>query len=181
MGGERPVLPDGGESDGVREISRMADELLPALIARLGVSGLGELEVRQGDRRIRLRREPVTRAPGGPAGRRGDGAAGAVSPGRTETARRVATSPGVGYFAPRGGLAVGQAVAAGDVLGWVDVLGVRQEVVPTVGGVIGRLLAEAGQAVEYGQELVHLDGPGRPDEDPFGDPQDAPGAPRAAD
>ena len=181
MGREPSVKPGGGDGDGVRAISRMADELLPALIARLGVSGLGELEVRQGDRRIRLRREPMAGAPGGPVGRRSEGAAGSASAGRIEAPRRAATSPGVGYFAPRSGLAVGQAVAAGDVLGWVDVLGVRQEVVPTMDGVIGRFLAEAGQAVEYGQELVHLDSPGHPDEEALGDSQDAPGVPRTAD
>ena len=37
-------------------IDRLTDELLPALIAKLGATGLGELEVRQGGWRVRLRR-----------------------------------------------------------------------------------------------------------------------------
>lgn len=37
-------------------IDRLADELLPSLVARLGASGLGELEVREGAWRVRLRR-----------------------------------------------------------------------------------------------------------------------------
>ena len=37
-------------------IDRLADELLPALIAKLGATGLGELEVREGGWRVRLRR-----------------------------------------------------------------------------------------------------------------------------
>jgi pyruvate/2-oxoglutarate dehydrogenase complex dihydrolipoamide acyltransferase (E2) component len=37
------------------------------------------------------------------------------------------------------------------------VLGVRQEVVAPADGFVGRFLAEPGQAVEYGQELVRLE------------------------
>ena len=36
-------------------IDRLADELLPALVAKLGASGLGELDVREGAWRVRLR------------------------------------------------------------------------------------------------------------------------------
>ena len=38
------------------EISRLTDVLLPALIAKLATTRLGELEVREGDWRVRLRR-----------------------------------------------------------------------------------------------------------------------------
>ncbi len=49
-------------------IERLAGELLPSLIAKLGATGLGELEVREDDWRVRLRRPAE---PGGPAyGRR---------------------------------------------------------------------------------------------------------------
>jgi biotin carboxyl carrier protein len=88
-----------------------------------------------------------------------------------EAARWSATSPAVGYYIANERTPVGRAVAAGDVLGWVEVLGVRQEVVAPRDGVVGRLLAEAGQAVEYGQELLILD-PVRRTTDPGG-PQDA--------
>ena len=37
-------------------IARLADQLLPALIAKLGSTELGELEVREGDWHVRLRR-----------------------------------------------------------------------------------------------------------------------------
>jgi biotin carboxyl carrier protein len=37
-------------------IARLADELLPALIAKLGTTQLGELEVREGEWHVRLRR-----------------------------------------------------------------------------------------------------------------------------
>ena len=44
-------------------LARLADELLPALIAKLGTTHLGELEVREGEWRVRLRR-PYGTAPG---------------------------------------------------------------------------------------------------------------------
>ena len=71
----------------------------------------------------------------------------------------VATSPAVGYFTPREGWTTGRRVRSGDVLGFVDCLGVRQEVLAPVDGFVGRLLAQAGEAVEYGQPLVHVDPP----------------------
>jgi biotin carboxyl carrier protein len=37
-------------------INRLADELLPALAAKLSATGLGEIEVREGDWRLRVRR-----------------------------------------------------------------------------------------------------------------------------
>lgn len=174
----------GAGTNGRAEIAALADELLPALIARLSASSLGELEVTEGSWRVRLRRAPATSEPveeeasvgrgrgsrtghGTPAAMDGvDGAgAGASTAGRTqsaaathrETSRLIATSPAVGYFAPRDGAGVGQTVRSGDVLGHIDVLGVRQEVVSAHDGIVSRLLAAAGEAVEYGQELVRIE------------------------
>jgi biotin carboxyl carrier protein len=186
-------------------IERLADEILPALIARLGASDLGELEVARGGWHVRLRRPleggtteaAATMAPGGAKGadakrgRAGHASAGhvatghvsaghtgtasgngaaaplaAVGPGRAgaggaharaERARLTSVSPGVGYFSAREGIAAGQAVRGGDVLGHVDVLGVKQEVVAPADGIVAGFLAELGEAVEYGQELVRLD------------------------
>lgn len=215
-----------------REIGRLADEVVPALIARLEASSLGELEVREGGWRIRLRREAgsvsTTVAASGESSRRRrrgassaaaeprtgaiqrggeepaptaalargrppDGADGAgsgesasmraVGPGLgdgsgsdreagdglppglggrgpeggAERRTRLATAPAVGYYLPAGELATGQQVEAGDVIGHVDVLGVRQEVVAPATGIVSRLLAQSGQAVEYGQELVQIE------------------------
>ena len=51
-------------------IDRLTDELLPALIAKLGATGLGELEVREGGWRVRLRRPPEGAGGGGHRDRR---------------------------------------------------------------------------------------------------------------
>ena len=71
--------------------------------------------------------------------------------------RVVATSPAVGIFQPRNDARTGTRVRAGDRLGSIDVLGVSQEVVAPVDGVVGASLVESGDAVEYGQELIVIE------------------------
>ena len=151
-------------------IDRLTDELLPALIAKLGATGLGELEVREGAWRVRLRR------PGGSATRErraSDRAADRTSDRGHATSSRpvhaashttvrsdsrsVATSPAVGIFQPRKDLTAGARVRAGDRLGAVDMLGVAQEVVAPMDGVVGTSLVESGEAVEYGQDLITIE------------------------
>ena len=169
---ERAGGTAGGSGD-VAELGRVADELLPPLIARLGVSDLGEIEVRQGSWRVRIRRAPTdarvyapastaanvpsaTGATAHPSAAAAPGGATHASAAAAPSDHQVATSNAVGYFALKSGLAVGHRVARGDVLGWVDVLGVRQEIVSPADGVIGRIVTEPGDPVEYGQELVAL-------------------------
>lgn len=148
---DQPIVPDAATAGA---LSRLADEILPALIARLDVSDLGELEVRHDGWRIRLRRSLAPAGTAVPAAL----AAGSGTAAPVAEPPRGATSPAVGYLIPNEKTPVGRKVASGDVLGWVEVLGVRQEVVSPRDGVVGRFLAEAGQAVEYGQELVVIDG-----------------------
>ncbi|MBA2488985.1 MAG: hypothetical protein H0V36_06615 [Chloroflexi bacterium] len=163
-----------------RELSRVATELLPALIARFGEGQLGELEIRRDGWRIRLRRgdagvpavsgeeAPSRRATSArPSAGRGEG------PSATERGRISVTSMAVGYFQPAKTLQVGQRVRSGDVLGQVDMLGVRHDAVAGSDAIVSRVLAEAGQAVEYGQELVRLDRSGSSSERSAGSPDSA--------
>jgi len=79
--------PDAREADHA-EIGRLTETLLPALIAKLGSTRLGELEVREGEWRVRLRR---------PAS--GDG----LNYGRRVTDRPSRAQPGhEGHGHPRG-------------------------------------------------------------------------------
>lgn len=179
-------------------IARLTDELLPALIAKLGTTHMGELEVREGDWHVRLRR-PYGTAPG--EGRRatdkparsqpgheghgharaaveghrparsggasgvtaGTGAASASTNGTgaedapADRSRSIATSPAVGIFQPGSRAASGTRVRAGDSLGTVNVLGVPQDVLAPVDGIVGSTLVEAGMAVEYGQDLIRIE------------------------
>lgn len=152
-------------------IDRLADDLLPALIAKLGATDLGELEVREDDWRVRLRR-PAGHTPPAPRDRkrdrteRSDRSERSDRPERADpagdrpsrsTSRSVATSPAVGIYRPRPDLAAGTRVRAGDALGAVDMLGAAHEVTVPVDGIVGASLAESGDAVEYGQELVVIE------------------------
>jgi len=150
-------------------INRLADDLLPALIARLSSSGLGEIEVREGAWKARLRK-PAARAvatpaaphpaavPVRPASHRDErDRHPASAPAEEEMGVVVAKSPAVGVYSPRRDLVLGMRVRSGDRIGFVDVLGVQQEVLSPIDGVIGSSLAEAGEAVEYGQELVRIE------------------------
>jgi biotin carboxyl carrier protein len=182
-------------------IGRLSEDLLPALVAKLGASGLGEIEIREGAWKVRLRRAVDPDAPTGanpgrratdrpsrpqpghaghghsPAaleghvaasGRDGHGSLAAGRSGRQGSAdgadvaragvhRAMATSPAVGIFQPRPEMRPGTRVRAGDRIGHVDVLGVRQEVASPVDGILGATLVEPGDAVEYGQDLVRIE------------------------
>lgn len=149
------------------QLSRVADDVLPRVISRFSASNLGELEISHNGWRVRLRRDVQTVGTSVPE-RATDGRR-AVGPGGTTAAappppahesdpkRVVVTSPAVGYFQPAENRDVGRSVRSGDTLGHVDVLGVRNDVVASADGLIGRVLIEPGQAVEYGQPLVRID------------------------
>ena len=164
--------------DARRTIARLATDTLPRLIERLTKSQLGELEVREDGWRVRLRRPIADVAQTGAAdGRlaRDRGHAGGATAGgaahadrpvmasrsthsqRPETMRGLATSPGVGYFVARDGVVVGFKVSSGDLLGHVDVLGVRQEIVAPIDGVVASVEVEGGQAIEYGQPVARVE------------------------
>lgn len=158
-------------------IDRLTEDLLPALIAKLGATGLGEMEVREGGWRVRLRR-PADGQPPVRSRRPADRSAGdrpergpdrpserqlrslhrplEAKTARTQS-RAVATSPAVGIYRPRADLAVGARVRAGDRVGAVDILGVAQEVVAPVDGIVGSSLVGSGDAVEYGQEILVIE------------------------
>ena len=154
-------------------IARLAEELLPALIARLGASGLGEIELREGDWKVRLRR-PAAAA--GFGRRLADRGGRAVGPGRSADAslarldvdlgtagdgqdpfRAAATSPAVGYYQPRSDVRPGSRVRHGDPIASIDVLGIPQEVVSPADGIVGASMVEPGDAVEYGQQLLWVE------------------------
>jgi biotin carboxyl carrier protein len=63
----------------------------------------------------------------------------------------------VGIFQPGSRAASGTRVRAGDSLGAVNVLGVPQDVLAPVDGIVGSTLVESGVAVEYGQELIRIE------------------------
>ncbi len=137
-------------------LARLSETLVPALVQKLSSSGLGELEVQEGDWRIRLRR-PVG-APLHPRRERSRSAGPAVRPAVPLPAepddphRAIATSPAVGVL--RTVATIGSRVREGDRLAVVDLLGIPQDVPAPIDGVLVEFLAESGEVVEFGEEVA---------------------------
>jgi acetyl-CoA carboxylase biotin carboxyl carrier protein len=140
-------------------LARLSDTLVPALVAKLNSSGLGELEVREGDWRIRLRR-PAGAAPVRRERPRTHGHGPAQGPARPQPAppepadptRVAVTAPAVGVFRQAG--ALGSRVRSGDRVGVVDLLGIPQDVVAPIDGILVEFLADTGDPVEYGEDVA---------------------------
>lgn len=147
--------PDERQADHA-DLARLSETLVPSLIRKLTGSGLGELEVHEGDWKVRLRRS-ATAAPHARRERARPTAPAArpTPPAPAEPVdphRSIATSPAVGVF--RAVAAIGHRVRAGDRLAVVDLLGIPQDVVAPMDGVLVELLVETGEAVEYGEDVA---------------------------
>jgi len=153
-------------------IARLAEEVVPMLIERLTKSQLGELEVRENGWRVRLRRPmtdgQATKQPSEsrsqstqrqphPVMASGATAGGGSQSGPHDAMRGMVSSPAVGYFAFKSGVEVGSKVRSGDLVGYIDVLGVRQEVVSPIDGAVREFEVKSGQAVEYGQPIARVE------------------------
>lgn len=154
------------DSDQALEAIRAAAErLVPELTERLRRHGLGEIEVAHGDLRLRVAAAPgSTPAAVAAAPAAGEVPADAPQPAVTESVvtESVAStvgvaSPAVGFFVYADGLGPGLAVAKGDELGHVEMLGIRHDVRAPRGGTVRNLVAESGEAVEYGQVVLELE------------------------
>ena len=145
-------------------LARLSETLVPALVSKLNGSGLGELEVREGDWKVRLRRAPGAPVPGRRERSRAAAHAPAHAPGRPigasaptpaeprDSHRVSALSPAVGVF--RAIAAVGTRVRSGDRIAVVDLLGIPQDVPAPIDGILVQVFVETGQAVEYGEEVA---------------------------
>jgi acetyl-CoA carboxylase biotin carboxyl carrier protein len=147
-------------------IGRAAADLLPQLTDRMARHGLGEIEVTEGDLRLRVRAGTTAAAADEPP-------RGAVSPAVVPAVSSEATgpaaepaeddaavpvgAPAVGFFVYAEGLGPGLDVSKGDPLGHVEMLGVRHEVRAPRAGTVRSLVAESGEAVEYGQTVVEIE------------------------
>jgi acetyl-CoA carboxylase biotin carboxyl carrier protein len=141
-------------------ISAVADELVPRLAERLRRHGLGEIEVRRGDLRLRISATAsasVTATPAAVAAPEPQASGADPAP---EPASIAVASPAVGFFVYADGLGPGLVLAKGDSVGQVEMLGVRHDVRTPRAGTVRNLVAESGEAVEYGQVVVELEAGG---------------------
>ncbi len=152
--------------DGAREresldaIRRAAASLLPELMHRLTEHGLGELEERHGDVRVSVRAggESATSTAGSdPAAETAAPVSTGEAPPAPEPGAASVVSPAVGVFVYGEGLGPGLEVNAGDPLGHVEMLGVQYDVRAPETGRVSHLVAETGEAVEYGQVLIEVE------------------------
>ena len=151
-------------------IARLAEALVPALVAKLGTANLGEVEIREGDWHVRVRRP----AGAGPRRERPHRAAlpivaspGASSPPHGPTApqddgprQEAAVSPTVGMFKP--GVPPGTRVRTGDRIATVDLLGIALDVVAPIDGIVVEVYPQAGDGVEYGEEVALVEADAAP-------------------
>ena len=143
--------------DAVDAIGRVASDLVPQLTERLHRHGLGEIEVVDGDLRLRVRAGVASAPTTVDAALAGQEPAEPVSASPDEPSGVPVGSPAVGFFVYADGLGPGLEVGTGDAIGHVEMLGVRHDVRVPRAGTVRNLVAESGEAVEYGQVVVELD------------------------
>ena len=149
----------------LNEIKQITVELLDALKA----SGLGEVSLETGDIKIKLKaKAPAPVAPVAPvaapvaaAPAAAPAAADAPAPAAEEDIPGTkVTAPLVGtfYAAPSPDeppyIEVGQTVKKGDTLFIIEAMKTMNEIAAPCDGTVSRILAQAGDMVEYGQTLV---------------------------
>jgi biotin carboxyl carrier protein len=145
--------------DPLKQIERAAAEVIPQLTEKLAQHGLGEIEVRQGDLRVRVARaaEATSHAAGSVAPAASSPPIDRVGVVPSGPSHQGVTSPAVGFFVYADGLGPGLQVDKGDELGHVEMLGVRHDVRAPRRGLVRNLVTETGEAVEYGQLLIEME------------------------
>ena len=143
---------------------------LKKLIDLVETSGIAELEVTEGEERVRIAKQVAGAAPlymNSPAPTMSVPAAAPAAPAPAQPeaaadalpAGHVVRSPMVGTFyrAPSPGaktfVEVGQSVAVGDTLCIIEAMKLLNEIESDQGGVVKAILVENGQPVEYGEPL----------------------------
>ena len=146
---------------------RIDPSLVRELAQLLTDNELSEIEVQDGDRRIRVARElfgaaPVaaSQAAAAPAPTAAPAPGPAAEPAAEEISGTTIKSPMVGtaYLSPEPSadafVSVGDAVKAGDTLLIVEAMKVMNPITAPEGGVVKKVLISDGQPVEFDQPLV---------------------------
>jgi len=140
-------------------------DLVRELAAMLNDTGLSEIEVEDGERKIRVSRNmtavaapmmaaPVAAAAAAPA------PAAAAAPSAPASSANALKSPMVGtaYLTPEPDAApfvsVGQQVKAGDTVMIIEAMKVMNPIVAATSGTVTEILVESSQPVEFDQPLL---------------------------
>ena len=135
-------------------------ELVESLARILTRLGLSEIEIAQGDTKIRVARQITAPAP---APALAASAAGSADAPAEADAPGAVKSPMVGTAYLRASpeappfVEIGSVVKAGDKLLLVEAMKTFNEIVAPVAGTVTSILVEDGQPVEYGQPLFVIE------------------------
>lgn len=158
--------PGGGrQNDTKRSDMNIDTKLVRELADLLAETGLTEIEVEDGDRKIRVARggavaPAMTLAAPAPASAPSAPSAQAPAVAPAEDHANAVKSPMVGtaYLAPEPGAAnfvkIGDSVKQGDTLVIVEAMKVMNPITSDRAGTISAILIDNGQPVEFGQPLV---------------------------
>jgi acetyl-CoA carboxylase biotin carboxyl carrier protein len=158
--------PKDGSTRAASDAMRIDPGLVRELAELLTANALTEIEVEDGDRRIKVSREPapvfgaMPAAPAAAAAPAPQPAAQAAEPAPEEVSGDAVKSPMVGtaYLRPEPGAKpfaeVGDAVKAGDTLVIVEAMKVMNPITAPSGGIVKKILISDGQPVEFDQPLI---------------------------
>jgi acetyl-CoA carboxylase biotin carboxyl carrier protein len=152
----------GPKPAGDADASAIDTELVEALAKIMTRMGLSEIEIAQGDLKIRVARQlsPVAIQPVVPPPSAGPiaaaGSAGAEAPGAVKSpmvgTAYLRASPEAPPF-----VEIGAQVRAGDKILLVEAMKTFNEIVAPRAGIVTGILVEDGQPVEYGQPLFVIE------------------------
>lgn len=159
-------MAEPGKSQAKERSMRIDSKLVQELAELLNANGLTEIEVADGERRIKVGRgnAPVIGAAPAAAPAAAAPAAGAKAPAAAGPAEEIdgetVKSPMVGtaFLSPEPGaepfVAVGKPVKAGDTLLIIEAMKVMNPITAPGGGVVKKILVADAQPVEFDQPLV---------------------------
>lgn len=140
------------------------EALIRALADLLHETDLSELEIADGDKRLRVARQIIVgmsgTGPAPPPAAEPAGPSTAAPPGTPKRSEGAVTSPMVGtaYRSPEPGarpfVEVGDQVVAGQVVMIVEAMKTMNQIVAEVAGTVREIFVEDGQPVEYGEPLL---------------------------
>jgi acetyl-CoA carboxylase biotin carboxyl carrier protein len=142
---------------------RVDTDLVRELAELLSANALTEIEVEDGDRKIKVRREAapvIAAAPAAPPAAAAPPPASPAAPAVDEVPANAVKSPMVGtcFLSPQPGsppfVAVGDSVKAGDTLLIIEAMKVMNPITAPAAGTVKQLLVSDGQPVEFDQPLV---------------------------
>ena len=143
---------------------RVDTALVRELAELLSANDLNEIEVEDGDRKIKVRRDAPTAVMAAPAQVAAAPAAAPAAAAPAAPQEDIVGDPvkspmvGTAFMSPEPGakpfVAVGQSVKAGDTLLIVEAMKVMNPITAPDGGVVRKILISDGQPVEFDQPLV---------------------------